>query len=523
MTAPISEVAITVAERDVSDRVVFAQTSFQVSAGAQPGSCQITLRGPFLVNEFIAGQQICLYVDGRKMWWGYVFTVEQSYVFPDDPEARIVLRGPDLNILFDKLYMYNRTHETWYPDGGGAYKRTKQVGSDGKVTGYIVVVPPKTSDRDYIWHMLHDFDLDLVSPTIQWGQDVPSDSRIDEIAEINAGDYGPVWTPPSAGITLRGFFQDVAANVLRSEPGSVIFYIDPEGYIVWREQDYEWSKIAVGDAEGAVPTKNLSVTTDVSRLKNDVLVFTGTLDPTPQSTQEFLLFVHKINNPSVNQFGRFQSSEVMGSDWMKPLINARANKVLTQEGTPAMRAEFTIYTPGLYPGQIVQIWSSAHTFMLYDPTFGFRQVDSIPLPIRAIDMSFPTPDTVEYRVTASYDTQDPWGLLLALKRPATRGLVQPQFQVIDMSNAKQEYTYVEGQPMALVKEWPEPLSGSKWQCSYAYVRNSMTVVVKGLRKFAVPEAATSAVGFIETDPNNGIFFCDAGRPYVEYHVWHNLE
>ena len=544
MSVPeLSEITITVGEADVTSSVVFSQTSFQVVAAAQPGSCSVTLRGN---HAFVPGKdQIVLYVNGKRMWWGYLFILEQGFIFPDSPQPKTVLHGVDLNILFDKLILYNHTygkkicgcgargHEA-YPDGGGVYKR-EHVTVDGKVTGHIVSVPTeydskgvqtKTWDKDYIQTMMADFDLHKVSPVIKYGQApfAPSDCKIIPVALINTGDSKNTWTPPSAGTTLRAFFQDVSNNVVRSQPGSAIWYIDPDGYIVWKEQDTDFG-FPVGDGVGVTPVKSLTITTDVSRLKNDVIVFAGTLDPTPQSTQEFLRYAHKVNNPSVNLFGRFQSSEVMGSDWMQGMVNARANKILTQEGVPAMKAEFTLYRPGLYPGQIVSIFSDAHTFIVYDPTFGLQELDYINVPIRAIDMSFPTPNVVEYRVTASYDTQDPWGLLLALKRPATRGLVQPNFNVIDMSDPTRAYTYIESSPMVAVKEYPERLSGNRWQCTYAYIRNSMTVVVNGLRRTTVPEPSSNVVGFLETDPDKGIFQTEASiksRVYVEYHVWHNL-
>lgn len=520
-----SDILITVGDLDVTGDVIFAQTNFQSVAGAQAGSCMVTLRG---AHRVMPGRDlIALYVNGQKLWWGYPFQVEQGYIFPDDPEPMVVLHGVDLNVLFDKLVMYNHAHPTWYPDGGGTYKRQKVVGEDGKVSGYVVSVPQHTLDKDYIQTMLKDFDLALVSPHIKWGQDSPHDCRIYPISEINTGDNSATWTPPGSGTTLRGFFEDVSRNIVRSQPGSAVWYIDPEGYIVWKEQDTDWA-FYVGDADSpdVTPVRNLSVTTDVSRIKNDVLVFTGTLDPTPQSTQEFLRYVHKINDPSATLFGRFQWSETMGSDWMQGMINARASKILNQEGTPAMRGEFTLYRPGLYPGQIVSIFSDVHTFITYDPTFGIQELDHVNIPIRSLDMTFPTPDVVEFRVTCSFDTQDPWGLILALKRPATRGMVQPNFNVIDRTDPAQASMYIDASPMVLVKEYPERLSGNRWQCTYAYVRHSLTVVVNNLRLTSIPEPESGVRGFLETDPDNGIFMTEASitsRVYVEYHVWHNLD
>jgi len=523
----LSTISIFVNGVDTTADVIWAQTTFSVAAGAQPGTCQVVLkRGQTEVAPITPGDLIALYVNGKRMWWGYLFVLEQGYLFADDPEPKMILNGVDLNILFDKLIMYNHAHPTWYPDGGGAYQREKVTTDDGKVTGYIVSVPQGTTDKDYIQTMMADFDLNLVSPPIRYGQTPypPNDTKINFVSTINTGDTGATWTPPSSGTTLRAFFQDVSNNIVRSQPGSAIWYIDPDGYIVWSDIDQTKAPWAVGDGgPDVVPCRDLTITTDVSSLKNDVLVFTGTLDPTPTSTQEQLLYVHKVNNPSVNLFGRFQWSEVMGSDWLAGMINARATKVLTQEGIPAMRAEFTVFKPGLYPGQIVNIFSDTHVFAVYDPDFGLQFLDGINIPIRAINMTFPTPNVVSFAVTCSYDTQDPWGLLLALKRPPTRGLVQPNFNVIDRT--KTPTVYIEATPMTLVKEYAQALGGNHWQTTYAYIRNSLTVVVGGLRQTGVPEPAGTTAGFIELSPDTGQFSfkASAGAPvYVEYHVWHNL-
>ena len=548
-----AEVTITVGEKDVTGDVVFRETNFQVVAAAQPGACQITLRG---LHSFMPGRDlICLYINGKRMWWGYLFIFEQGFVFPDDPEPRVILHGVDLNIIFDKLVLYNRANPLKYPDGSipsvawaarmglppsakgtRGYKVEHVEIEKGKVTGYLISVPPHTMDRDYIQKMLRDFDLDLISPLIKWGQpgQAPHDIRIEEISEINTGDTANTWTPPAAGTTLRAFFQDVSTNIIRSQPGSAIWYIDPEGYIVWRAQDFEKGPM-VGDAPGGLLTRNLSITTDVSRLKNDVIVFTGTLDPQPQSTQEFLKFIHKTNDPSINYFGRFQWSEVMGSDWDPGMIKARANKVITQEGVPAMRAEFTVFQSGLYPGQIIEINSSAHTFVTYDPDLGLQTWNSVLLPVRSLEMTFPTPNVVEYRATCSYDTQDPWGLLLALKRPPARGFVQPNFNVIDRTREPdpgEELAYITASGMIHVKEWPSRRSGNQYKTTYAYIRNSLNICFlddKGLgrRMTNVPEPDSGIMGFIEDNPDLGLFSVDPSmssrRVWCEYHVWHNLD
>ena len=489
------EVTIYVGDDDVTDRVVWSQTSFQSVASAQPGTCNITLRAPG--TEQGPGSLIKCYLNGDLAWQGYLFVLEEGYIFEaDNEDPRWVLSGVDLNILFDKLILYNHDHPTRSLDGDGTYKR---VHVDG---GHVVTVPRHTYDREYIKAMIKDADLGLISPSIN------TDRMIDQVGQINPDGK---FTPPTPGLTLRAFMQDVSANVMRSTPGSTIWYISPDAYLVYKEQDTEIAEFSVGDSDPGqeVMVKGLRLTTDISRIKNDVLIFTGNLNPDPAATQSRILYRHNSNSASISQYGRFQYSEVLGTSWLQGSINARASKILTQEGIPAGRAEFTTFRAGLFPGQLVNIYSGAHGVLEN-------------YPIRAIDISFLTPTTVAYRVTCSYDTQDPWGLLLALKRPANRGLVQAPFQVIDRTKTPPD-PLEPAETYTLVREWPRVLNGNLWQCSYAYIRYSMVVMVGGNRKVSVPEEATT-VGFIERDPDAGIFYMDAsGKPYVEYHVWHNLD
>lgn len=506
------EVQITVAGADITGDVVWTQTSFTAVAAAQPGTAMIVVRDPTGKYSFEPGTSLirCL-INGDLVWQGYLFTVDQGYFFEASPVRKWTLSGVDLNILFDKLILYNHAHPTWSLDGGGYYQREQTEG------GFVVAVPRRTSDRSYIQHMLNDTDLNLITPTIN------TTRLIGEVGSINPDG---TFTPPSPGLTLRAFMLDVSANVMRSEPGSSIWYINPAGYLVYQSQDSDYAPWPVGQSEAlvadCVPVKRLSVTTDISRIKNDVLIFTGNLNPLPNSPQSAILYRHDWISQSISRYGRFQYSEVMGTDWLQGSINVRADKILFQEGGPSMRAEFTVYKHGLFPGQIVTIISDQHTFRWYDTVLGSQSGHEIRIPIRALEITFETPNIASYRATCSFDTQDPWGLLLALKRPPTRGLVQPPFNVIDRTKSPPD-PWTPAQTYMFVREYPVSLGGGNWKCHYAYIRYSLTVFVNGIRRVGLPEGEGSTVGFIETNPNTGVFHIDTGRPYVEYHVWHDLE
>jgi hypothetical protein len=507
MAATESTVTIRVGGGDISSDVIYAQTQFGSAAAAQPGTCSIAVRDLDGTRSFSEGSIIELLIDGTRRWRGYLMELERTYVFEDNEEVRAwVLQGVDLNIILDKLILYNRTNPTRYPDGGGTYRRRK-VTYNGQTFGYQVTVPQNTDDDEYIRAMMADFDLDLISPTIRYSG---SDNKISRVGQISPDG---AFTPPTAGVTLRNFLVDVSRNVQRSTPGSTIWYIDPDGYLVYTAQDLYDAPFWVGDDDPATyyngvqgeNVRNLRIGRSISNLKNDVLIFAGELDPRPSSRQTRLRYRHRIAQWSVEAYGRFQYSEVLQNSWLQGAVNARAQKIITQEATPGGTATFTTFRSGLYPGQILNVVSTAH-----DVEENF--------PIRAVTMSFPLPTLVRYDVTCSYDTQDPWGLILALKRPVTRGLKQPDFEVIDLRRNPDQTKVAER--FSYVKEYPASLGNNLYQTSFPYIRNSISVFVGGLRQVSAQDPVAGTVAFKEY-PTQGTFQLSgapSGKVYCEYHA-----
>ena len=505
-----STITIRVAGGDISKDVIYAETSFTSSAMAQPGTCNIGVRDPNDAYDFTEGAIVQLLIDGTMRWQGYAFDVEMGYVIEDDEAyRRWTLSGVDLNILLDKLILYNRSYPTRYPDGGGAFKR-KRVTEDGQKYGWQVVVPRYTNDGYYIKHILDDTDLDRVSPAITYKG---AGARIENVGMISVD--GPI-TPPSSGAPIRSVLADVSKRVDASLPGSTIWYISPDGYLVYGPQDTNYAPFWVGDGDpssyiGGVQGENvrsLRLSKGISSIKNDVIIWAGDLNPQPKSRQQKLLYRHKVNQSSVDTYGRFQYSEIVNGRWTQAALNARANRVVNQEGVPSGTVSFITYRPGLYPGQIIWVWSSAH---------GITEN----YPIRTISYRFPLPDIVEYQVSCSYDTQDPWGLLMALKQPAGRGLTRPTFNVIDLRK-NDGGTIPSPDRYDLIKEFPRSLGDRRYATTYAYIRDSMTVYVGRRRRVSLEDPQAGTTGFYQSDPSEGKFRiaeAAAGNEtvYVEYH------
>ncbi|HEY6032458.1 MAG TPA: hypothetical protein VIU44_17950, partial [Gaiellaceae bacterium] len=342
-------IQITVGSYDVSGSAIWTECRFEAVAGAQPGTCEVSVRDPNHIFAFNPSDVITLWINGERKWQGYLFTMDQTYVFPDKADERKwVLHGVDLNILLDKLILYNHTDPRQLLDGGGTYKRQSTLG------GYVIAVPKGTSDHDYITAMMKDVDWSKVTPTID------TTSLVGEVGVWNPDGTG---SPPRPGLNVRAFFENTSASVQRSEPGSSVWYINPDAKLVYQPVDTDVAPFWVGDdnpstiyngVDGVTP-RGLTITTDISRIKNWVLLFTGNLSPLPNATQQKLLFKLNSLTASTTKYRYHQYSEVLTSDWLQGAINARSTKILYQEGGPAMKAEFTVFRHGLAPGQIVTV------------------------------------------------------------------------------------------------------------------------------------------------------------------------
>lgn len=484
---------------DVSGSAIWAETQFESRAAAEPGTATVSLNGSF---NYLEGSVVEFWLD-RRMWMGYAMQIEKTYLFPDSPQPKTVLHCVDLNILLDKLIVYNHSNPALYPDGGGTFKRS---------TAGPIVIPPNTLDIDYIRAMIKDTDLDKVKPTISL--------NLNEVGYLNTTGSDPTiqWTPPSAGINLRALLRDVSTNVNRSQPGSMVWYINPDGWLVYKgvEGTENQAPFAINDGSGSgVTAKNMSVTVDASHVKNNVLVFANKADQTLSSQAEYLYYAHYEMAESVQAYGLHQWAET-ANGWSQDTVIARAKKIVYQEGGPTVVARFQIYEQGLFPGQLITINSSHHVYTWFDTaTKTVKSTSQLVLPIREVRTSFVTKDQPVFDVTCSIDTQDPWGLLLALRK-STSGFDVPSYQYVALAPGEKPlpaewYTHV--------SEFPVKKTGLTYQTAYGYLAFSLQVWVEGVNQSIVdpfnpvdPAISTADGGFIENSPDTGVFTLGKAPP-----------
>ena len=458
---------------------VITQCSFNSVAGAQPGTATIVCRDPLHQLNFRGGLAVEWDIDGVRVWGGIVMQVEMSDWTPaGDGEApgarktrRWVLGCVDWNILFDKLVIYNHTNPALMAHNNRPFT--------GDATDRGVLVDTMRNDTDISF----------------WG--VNYQTKV-----VETGYYSPTrkrTLGPNPGSYLRGLFEMVSISVDPGHPGALVWYIDPRKYVVYMPQDAADAPFSVADgAGGEVSCHDLTISTDISSTRNDVFIFANELNPDPSvKVKPHVKYAHKYNQTAMNTYGRFQYSEV-APHYSQPWLDAHASKILSQQGTPAERTEFTIHRPGLYPGQIVTVSSDS---------FGYSKN----LPVRSVQVGFLTKQIAEFRVTCSFDTMDPWGLLSALRRPTNRGLVQPRFQSI---TGDDEADPISIQPFTYLCQTPKSLGGGVYQAKYPFIRNSTHLTMGGKMQRINGE-------YTETDPDTGkikLLVSASGPLWLCYHT-----
>jgi len=237
---------------DITGDVVWNQTDFTQVARTGPGSFTITLKGSH--PEFRAGEEIHLEVDGIRSFGGWVARVERGYFFEDFSAPRTVLHGTDYNIMFDRLAVRN------YPWEYSA-SRTRSRMMMGTYRNWPDF-PQGSIDADMIEVVFQEYLLPDLPLAFDYTGGVDAVSTPAPVAP---------WAMPTPGSALRLFMQSV------SQITSAVWCIDATMQLQYHDREGPpTAPFPLTDGLGGISSRNLKVTTKISNMVNDVLVW-GTL------------------------------------------------------------------------------------------------------------------------------------------------------------------------------------------------------------------------------------------------------
>jgi len=356
----------------IVDHVLFSRTTFTAQADGQAGTASITLDNSdrsITPDDLTAGSTLELYVDGTRTWDGWIFGIRRSWPFDAD-ETNVptevprfwTITGYDRNILFQKRLMYrvsdpsdNRGFKIWDED---------------------------TPDRTAIEYALANY-VDLTGDGITWDiEQIASPGPFEEFT------LGFVSAP-------MGVLFDDCAKITGG-----VYFIGPDRVGRYVDDTTPTAPFVLSDVNGAgkVNYRECIAGRDFTECANEALVWGA------GKGSDEAVFAKYTDTDSVTNHGLWQWGELYIGAWKQKTVNRRARTYV--EGSPSHRrghndpltyVTCTIFEPGLLAGHVVTFESQIYEF-------------SENLPVRQVNMSFPTTTSIKYELTLTLKIDTPFGV-----------------------------------------------------------------------------------------------------------------
>ena len=358
---------------DHTGYVVYDRTTFTSVADGQAGTATVVLddtEHDFTAASFTSGDTLRLFIDGTCEWDGWVINISRTWPFEFDDTTdhtsvpRLwVLEGYDRNVLFEKRIMYNV--------------------ADPTSTAGFRIWPEDTPDRQAILYGLENY-VDLT------GDGLDAVSGIKQV-----GSPGPYeeFTLGFNSAPMQMLFEDCA----RMTGG--VYYIDPDRVIRYNDDRTVTSPFNLSDNPGAgeVGYREFDAGLDFNQAANEAIVLgAGYGSPNPVG-------VKYTDASSVATYGLWQWGDIFVGAYLVDTVRKRARTYV--EGSPNHHrghndpvpvVRCTVFEPGLRVGQVAKFTADA---------FGYSEN----LPIRNMNISFPTPTSVRYDLQLTLKIDTPFG------------------------------------------------------------------------------------------------------------------
>jgi len=375
-TLPYVPDAPTVVDLLIDGTSVWADTQFELAhfisqVNGVAGTCEFRVRDLDRTRAFVVGQEILLTINGLNVWRGFVAMVNRIYVFPalnvdDFGLARFIdIRGVDINILLTKRIVFDQS-------------------TPANVLAPLL--PPATADVTAIDLLLAGW-LDLS------GDGLDTTTLVENVADTTWTQEGRPW---EGSDTWAGAMQSIA-NL-----PAAIYYINPDKQFVYTDVNTPSAPFALSDTPlfsglSSFGYREMEILNDGTGLANDVMAWgIGYGSQTP-------VFVRDIDATSVTDHGVWQLGQTSFGVFEQATINRIAESII--DGSPSSKrgakddrvsVQCVTYQHGLRVADKVDFTSNV---------FGFNDV----IPIRKMEVEFPTPTDPKYSLTLSHEIDTPFG------------------------------------------------------------------------------------------------------------------
>lgn len=361
-------VELTIGATAVWAKTLYTSAHFETQVNGVPGQCRFRLRDDDRTMSFETGEPILLTINGQNVWRGFVTMVNRAYVFDAlnvtqfGLDRFLDIEGTDINILLTKRIVFDQSD--------GAHVEAPLLSAH-------------TADVTAIDLLLADW-LDLT------GDGLDTTTYVENVGDTTWTQEGQAW---EGSDTWAQAMQSIA-----SIPAA-IFYIDPDKNFVYTDVDTPNAPFTLSDTPDGVTSfgyREMEVMMDGTALANDVMcwgmgygsavpVFVRDTDATSQAAHGLWQFAQQT-------FGVYKQSTI---DRIAASIidGSPENKRGAKDDRPNVSC--VTYQHGLRVAQKVDFTSNV---------FGYNDV----LPIRKMEVDFPSPETPKYSLNLSHEIDAPF-------------------------------------------------------------------------------------------------------------------
>lgn len=394
--------------QDWTDRIIYRTATFISQVNGTPGTFSFVVRDDDHTFVPPIGKKIYVTIEGIRYFTGFITKVTRQFAFavPDmsDPNATTrmwKIEGSDINILLQRRVAYYKAH----PERG--------------------ILPPPVAYRcsetkRELW--AEDTPVSVVVPyVVKHYTDLPSDGIAIEVP--NFGSPMPDACGALSGAMTIG---QVLSSINKLLQG--VFYIHPYEVLRFHDADTVTTPYYLTDSptEGdqyAVAPRDYEFLSDASKMVNDALVWGVAMG------SDQVVFSRATDNvdpgggeeSSVTTHGRWQWGDFGAPLYKQASVDYRASSAVyglnqSQKGARWDRVvvQATTFRPVFQLGDVVTCHSKAWYGTRYEPfdapsgnAVGSGDL-SIDLPVRRVEITFPTPRNPQFRLTLTREVDEPF-------------------------------------------------------------------------------------------------------------------